>query len=238
MTKKSSLLISYLILMPLIHQLWAQPENPLIPPTVSQDKEANAQISVEPSLQSKADKTKPCFQCNGTNKMKCAVSSCINGQIDCPDTCLKLSTPGWQHLDIPGHSPDELWMKFPDEDGKGYYSWTQKHIGQIVRRQNGKATITEMCPTCQGKAHVMCNTCNGIGVTVCTICDGSGTVPQSWTAFDNPKLKKRPGCFKLKDGNEVIGRKVIETQDSITVRTEKGSVLINKADLAPENPQQ
>lgn len=181
-----------------------------------------------------AEPTKPCFQCKGAGKITCPY--CVKGLMDCPGPCLKASTPGWQHLNVPGHGPEELWMKYPDDTGSGYQAWSQKHIGQVVKRQNGRASITETCPQCKGKAKLTCGTCNGASETVCNICTGTGTVPESWTAFDNPKLKTRPARFKLRDGTEVIGRKVIETTDTLTVRTEKGTVDIKKTDLLPKEP--
>lgn len=198
-------------------------------------------VSAEPASpapQPAAEATKPCFQCKGTGTMKCPVPSCVKGQMDCPGDCLKLSTPGWQHLDVAGHGPDELWMYYPDPDGKGWSAYSQKHTGQVVKRKSsGSGTTISICPVCKGTAHVKCTTCKGAGSFTCTLCSGSGRVPESWTAVDNPKLKNRPTHFKLKDGSEVIGRKVIDDQETITVRTEKGSVSINKADLVPaENP--
>lgn|GEM_PF-3020404 len=239
-TKTLYFLTPYVIAFVLISRIHAEPttqvpqSTPDAPVVVPQGAAAPATAAGEPAPvppKPPAAPTKPCFQCKGVGKTTCPY--CVKGLMDCPAPCLKASTPGWQHLNVPGHKPEELWMKYPDDTGSGYQAWSQDHIGQVVKRKDGRATIVETCPMCKGKAKLTCGTCNGASQMICNICTGTGVVPESWTAFDNPKLKTRPVHFKLRDGTEVIGRKVVESTNSITVRTEKGTVDIKKADLAP-----
>jgi hypothetical protein len=62
-------------------------------------------------------------------------------------------------------------------------------------------------------------------------------VPESWTAFDNPKMKSRPSHFKLKNGTVLVGRKVMAVGSSVTLRTEKGDVKVEAADIVEEEKQ-
>ena len=62
-------------------------------------------------------------------------------------------------------------------------------------------------------------------------------IPDSWSAFDNPRLAHRPDRFVLKDGSVVVGFRVAMTGDRITVRTADGKVEIASADLLREEHQ-
>lgn len=179
------------------------------------------------------EKTKPCFQCKGTGKSKCTVPSCKNGQSDCPGPCLKLSKGSWVHMHVEGHPPEDLWQKFPSADGH-YQAWNQNHVGDVIQMQNGVAVNIGKCRICGGSGHVKCTVCKGAGEITCPICDGKKVVPQSWTAFDNPKLKDRPTRFKLKDGTVIVGRRRVSAGDIVTIRTETGDVNIVAKDIISE----
>ena len=74
----------------------------------------------------------------------------------CPDTCLKASTPGWQHRDAAGHPSKELWMHFrySDSNGSGTVAYSQNHIGEKIGRVNGVPKSLGKCPTCGGTGRV------------------------------------------------------------------------------------
>jgi hypothetical protein len=181
------------------------------------------------------DNAKTCFQCNGAGKSKCAVPSCAGGQMDCPSPCLKLSKGVWKKMNVAGHDPNELWQTFRGKTGTR--SWTQAHVGEVVQMQNGEPENIGKCGVCQGTTKVTCTKCKGTGVTVCSICDGKKTVPASWSVFDNPKLKDRPSRFKLKDGRELVGRKVAVMGDRTRIRTETGDTDVKTADIVSEERQ-
>jgi hypothetical protein len=220
--------------------LWALPicpltaesmEAPAAPTETASPTPATEQAAPAETPVAAEEPVKTCFECNGAKTVRCKASGCIQGQADCPGPCLKLSTPGWQALTIPGSKPGELYMKYPHDDRSGFKAWSQKHIGEVVVKKNGRASSTRKCDICKGKAKLACAACKETGITTCGMCGGSGEVPESWTVIDNPKLKKRPAHFKLKDGTEIIGQKTIESQDDIMVRTENGTVTIKKSDL-------
>lgn len=120
--------------------------------------------------------TKPCATCSGTGGLKCRW--CKEGQVDCPGPCLKLSRGKWQHMDVAGHDPKELWQKF--DYGRGAYkAWSQGHVGEVVVMQNGEPVNTGPCETCNGTTHVPCKNCRGTGKAPCPACRGTGWVPRS-----------------------------------------------------------
>jgi hypothetical protein len=178
-------------------------------------------------------KTKPCFQCKATGISPCLVFGCKDGQVDCPGPCLKLSKGVWQHEDVAGHAPTDLWQRFPRADGT-WHMWNQNHVGDVIQMQNGEPVNIGKCKICGGSGHVKCSVCNGTGKVVCPICDGKKVVPDSWTAFDNPRLKDRPTHFKLKDGRVIIGRVKMTLGTTLTIRTETGSVDIETSDIVSQ----
>ena len=190
-------------------------------------------VSCSKSADATTERTKVCFQCNGTGTMKCPAPGCQNGQVDCPGSCLKLSRGKWIHMDVTGHPPTDLWQKFSNADGT-YTAWNQNHIGQIIQMQNGKAVNVGNCPVCGGTGHVKCSVCKGTGEAVCTLCDGKKVVPESWSAFDNPKMKTRPSHFTLKDGRTIVGRRSMVLGSRVTIRTEHGTIDVDAADIVSE----
>ena len=164
--------------------------------------------------------TKPCFRCNGLGKTKCPVTSCKNGQMDCPGPCLKLSRGSWIHKNVPGHDPKELWQEFKGKDETRY--WNQNHVGEVIQMQNGEAQNIGKCTICGGTTKVKCPTCKGIGEAVCNICDGKKAVPVSWSEFDNPKMKDRPTDIRLKDGRVIRGKIFMAVGGTTTIKTKDG----------------
>src|SRR5436305_1691774 len=78
-----------------------------------------------------------CFACDERGVMACK-AGCAAGQVECPGPCLKLTRGKWEHLEVAGHPPTDLWQKFPDGQG-GWTAWTQGHVGEVIVVQNGKA---------------------------------------------------------------------------------------------------
>ena len=177
------------------------------------------------------EKMKTCFQCNGTGKMKCP--DCRDGEIDCPGKCLKLTQGTWIHMDVAGHPPTDLWQRF--RRANGWTSYNQNHVGHIIEERNGDWVDTGPCPICQGKGKIECPKCKGTGEITCTLCDGKKVVPDSWTTFDNPKLKNRPDHISLKDGRVLFGKKVFVFGTRTTIQTTNGNVEVNTSDIVSES---
>ncbi len=179
-----------------------------------------------------SEKTKPCFQCNGTGTMKCPVPSCRYGKADCPAPCIKLDQGVWaKHPELNRPDPNELMQLITVSGHRVYVS--SHHQGVQYAWVNGNAEM-QTCPVCNGTARVPCTFCKGKGKVTCTICEGKGTVPESWSAFDNPRMQDRPTHYKLKDGKRLVGRKVMQLNTTVVIRTEKGDVKLDTADIIEE----
>lgn len=178
---------------------------------------------------------KICFTCNGAGKMACTAPGCKDGKADCPGPCLKLSTPGWHHMDVAGHPPTDLWQSFRDADGGGGRSWNQNHIGEVIEMQNGKPVNIGKCKVCGGTGKVRCPVCFGGGKVLCQTCEGKKFVPDSWTAFNNPRLKNPPGTIRLRDGRTIFGKIEVRMGSRLTIRTADGSTIeLNASEIVPE----
>ena len=175
-----------------------------------------------------------CFQCKGNGVETCRASGCSGGKVVCPAPCLKLTVGKWEHLEVAGHKPDELWRKFYHPAG-GWQAWNQDHVGEMVELQQDKYVITGKCKTCAGKATVPCLRCKGTARVECSLCDGKKSVPTSWTATDNPKLNNDPDRMKLADGRVINGKIVIQSETKIVVRTRDGKFIdLKPGDILPK----
>ncbi|HET7625827.1 MAG TPA: hypothetical protein VFM25_11240, partial [Verrucomicrobiae bacterium] len=166
------------------------------------------------------EKMKPCFQCHGTGKMKCPSRTCKDGETDCPGPCLKLTKGTWVHMNVAGHPATDVWQKF--RTANGWQAYNQGHVGHVIKMVNGMPTDVGVCPICHGTTKVKCPVCKGTGVVVCDVCEGKKEIPESWSAFDNPKMKDRPSHFKMKDGAILIGRRKMIVGDETAILTETG----------------
>src|SRR6266567_2032440 len=159
------------------------------------------------------EKTKTCFQCNGKAETKCSAPSCLNGQADCPAPCIKLNKGVWSKQ--PNRPDPKETMQLITVGGKRAYV-SSHHPGVIYVRKADGSLDMQTCTVCNGTTKVACAVCKGKGVVACPICAGKKVVPESWTAFDNPKMKSRPSHFKLKNGTVLVGRKVMAVGSSVT----------------------
>jgi hypothetical protein len=180
------------------------------------------------------EKTKTCFQCSGKAETKCSAPSCLNGQADCPAPCIKLNKGVWSKQ--PNRPDPNETMQLITVGGKRAYV-SSHHPGVIYVRKADGSLDMQTCTVCKGTTRVACAVCKGKGLVVCPICTGRKVVPESWTAFDNPKMKSRPSHFKLKNGTVLVGRKVMAVGSSVTLRTEKGDVKVEAADIVEEEKQ-
>ncbi|MGD0253474.1 MAG: hypothetical protein ABSC01_12350 [Verrucomicrobiota bacterium] len=180
---------------------------------------------------------KVCFACDGTGMVKCPAPGCVNGQADCPGSCLKLSRGTWIHMNVPGHGPNELWQKYPDLDGRGgYYAFSQNHLGETIVYQNGRAVSTGRCKICGGTGKVRCEVCKGTGKVVCPICDGKKFIPVAWTPTDNPYFNSQPDVIRLTDGQVILGRVAgVDGDDKIIVTRDKKVLHVKASDILPKS---
>jgi len=77
-------------------------------------------------------------------------------------------------MEVAGHSPKELWRKFPYRlaDESGWKSWNNHHLGEIIENKNGRPTNMGTCPTCGGKTKIPCVACKESGKLACWACNG------------------------------------------------------------------
>ncbi|MDB6122521.1 MAG: hypothetical protein JWQ71_1514 [Pedosphaera sp.] len=183
-----------------------------------------------------AEKTKVCFNCEGTGLAKCAVATCKDGKMDCPGPCMKLSKGVWRHMKVEGHPDTDLWQQFPRKGGST--GWNQHHVGEVIQMQNGEPVNIGACKVCGGTTKVQCTTCKGSGKAACNICDGKKMVPESWSSFDNPKMKNRPNLIHMKDGKTIVGKIVMSGGAKTRIKTEQGDVEVPAEDVVSEEKQQ
>jgi hypothetical protein len=194
-----------------------------------------AETNIVPSSSAATSKTKPCFNCNGTGLAKCPVTTCKDGRMDCPGPCLKPSRGVWRHMHVDGHPDTDLWQTFPTSTGTT--SWNQHHFGEVIQMQNGEPVNIGPCKVCGGSTKVQCTTCKGTGQTTCKICEGKKVVPENWSSFDNPKLKKRPNLIHLKDGKTIVGNIIMSGGSTTRIKTEQGNIDLPATDILSEESQ-
>jgi len=170
---------------------------------------------------SPAGKEQLCFNCAGAGLVPCRALGCVAGKVECPGPCLKLTRGNWVHMNVAGHNANELWIKFPNPDGRTYEAWNQNHAGEVVVYQKGKPVNIGACKVCGGTARVKCPVCQGEGKAACPICKGHKTVPSSWTDTDNPWLNSQPDLVRLKTGRVLLGRVVTNGSD-VLIKTRDG----------------
>lgn len=178
----------------------------------------------------KADE-KTCFACQGEGTIKCL--ACVDGQVECPGTCLRLNRGTWVHMTVAGHPTTDMWQKFYQADGS-YTAYTQGHVGHVIAMQGGKAVDTGICPVCGGKTKVACKACQGTGKQPCPICEGKKFVPLDWSPTNNPWLNRQPDVIRLTDGRILFGKVISTLPESTSIKTRDGKfVHVKTADIVP-----
>lgn len=129
---------------------------------------------------------KPCETCKGTGGIgPCPTKGCVEGKIDCPGPCLKLSRGVWKDKDGLKVQTFQL--------GGGKYMWiSEHHLGEVWVQEKGEMVSKGQCtvcngttkvddPACKGKGHKLCPDCKGNGVTgpACTTCTNGQTKCQT-----------------------------------------------------------
>lgn len=175
----------------------------------------------------------PCFACEGKGMVACR-AGCVAGQAECPGACLRLSRGKWEHLEVAGHPPTDLWQKFPDGPD-GWTAWTQGHVGEVIVVQNGKAANLGKCKQCGGATKIQCSVCGGKGQQVCEYCTGTKLVPIDWKPNDNPVLNRQPDLIRLKDGRALLGRVAMRSGTKYTIKTRDGKLVnIDASEIVPK----
>jgi hypothetical protein len=164
---------------------------------------------------------KVCFQCGGSDKAVCLTPGCKDGWVECPGPCLKLSRGTWEHMHVDGHPDTDVWQSFHQVNGTST-SWNQNHVGDVIEMRAGMAVNIGKCTVCGGKGKVKCSVCDGTGRVACPICEGKGFVPETWTAFSNPKQKNPPNLIQLKDGRKIYAKIETRIGSRVYIRTESG----------------
>ena len=178
---------------------------------------------------------KVCFACKGEGMVACRVPGCVNGQVDCPGPCLKLSKGIWTHTDIDGKPSDVLWQYFNSPDGHWTIGWSEHHLGDVIVIQDGKPALIGKCKICGGTTKVTCSVCKGTGKVTCPICNGKKFIPVAWTPTDNPWFNSQPDVIRLADGQVILGRLAAEVGDDRTIVTRDKKILHVKAsDILPK----
>ena len=109
-----------------------------------------------------------CVACTGTGSVKCTQKGCVNGKSDCTGNCLKLSEGEW----VPGDG-GKRWRKFTNPDGRGWATWSDAHLGQVVEVENGKYVNKGVCQLCKGTTKIDCPLCQTKGFITCPTCKGT-----------------------------------------------------------------
>jgi hypothetical protein len=184
--------------------------------------------------------TETCSRCDGNGFVKC--SACENGEVDCPGKCLKLSKGKWEHMDVPGHDPNELWQKFRGSRGTG--AWTTAHVGEVIEVRNGMPENIGKCPICGGRTKVSCKVCQGTGRITCPVCRGNKVVasravvsarvapsalprvtatPQQTRQSAPIPIKSK--LIRLVDGRSLVGRITVSDPEVSWIRTDDGKTI-------------
>ena len=216
--------------------LFAGCEKPADTPQSQVNAPTNSAPPASEVMASPGPDEKVCFECKGQGTVPCRVPGCVNGQVDCPGPCLKLSKGAWIHMTVAGHDPSELWQKFPNENGQGgYQAWNQYHVGEAIVYQNGVAMNIGKCTVCGGTGKVKCDVCKGTGKTTCPICNGKKFIPVAWTPTDNPWFNSQFDMIRLVDGRVIQGRVAASVGDDRTIITrDKKNLHVKASDILPK----
>lgn len=125
---------------------------------------------------------KPCEKCDGKGTIgKCRTPRCVDGQIPCPNTCLK-PTDFTGAKDADG----KRWKNFRAKNGD-QKKWSDDHIGELITFEDGTPQNKGKCPRCDGKSVIADPACKGKGQQPCGICKGAGVLGPDCSACDAGK---------------------------------------------------
>jgi hypothetical protein len=137
-------------------------------------------------------------------------------------------------MQVAGHSPNDLWQKFPDGPGQST-AWNQGHVGEVIVVQNGKAANIGKCQRCGGSAKIQCPVCGGKGQQVCEYCQGTKLVPIDWKPTANPVFDRQPDLIRLKDGRALLGRVAMRSGTKYTIKTRDGKLVsVDASEIIPK----
>ncbi len=177
---------------------------------------------------------KVCFACKGEGTVRCLVPGCVDGQVDCPGPCLKLSKGVWTRTDIDGKPSDVLWQYFNSPDGRLTMGWSEHHLGEVIVFKDGQFTDIGKCKICGGTGKVRCEVCKGTGRVTCPVCNGKRFILVAWTPTDNPYFNRQPDIIRFADGRVVLGRVAATVGDDLTIVTRDKKILhVKAADILP-----
>lgn len=139
-------------------------------------------------------------------------------------------------MNVAGHPATDLWQQFPTKTGST--GWNQHHVGEVIQMQNGEPVNIGACKVCGGQTKVQCTTCKGTGKAPCNICEGKKVVPESWSNFDNPKMKNRPNLIHMKDGKTITGKIIMSGGSKTRIKTADGDIDVPAGDVVSEEKQE
>jgi len=198
---------------------------------------SNSEPAKLPTVDASGRPLQKCLKCQGTGLIRCTVSKCKDGQVDCPGKCLKPSIGIWEHMNVPGHDPKELWQKFTGS--QGWRAWTTAHVGEVIEIRNGRPENIGKCPTCGGKAKVSCKVCKGTGTITCPVCHGNKVVPVRVVSSAMPQITAtrqpthsgnqpapvKPKIIRLMDGRTITGQITVSDPEVSWIRTSDGKTF-------------
>ncbi|MDZ4816020.1 MAG: hypothetical protein SGI71_07110 [Verrucomicrobiota bacterium] len=119
----------------------------------------------EPEQANAAPTDYPCNVCVGKGSGKCQAHGCVEGKLECTDPCIKPNKGKWEHLEVAGHDPKELWQKFYNKGSTTLYrGWNQGHYGELINYDASGAPVNAgKRPKCSGSMKVACQACEGKG---------------------------------------------------------------------------
>jgi hypothetical protein len=138
-----------------------------------------------------------CATCQGAQTVACKTPRCKDGVIPCPAPCLKPTEGNW----VKKKEDGLRWRSFPVK-GKGTFSISERHFGEILDLSSG-SPVTTACvvcnktgaikdPNCSGTGLMPCpedlartdapdcEACKGTGKTECKTCEGYGLAAKGW----------------------------------------------------------
>jgi hypothetical protein len=132
-----------------------------------------------------AKQHKECATCKGTGSAgPCPTKGCVDGKIECPAPCLKLSKGQWKL-----HPDDGLrWLELKGRRGSaGFIS--ERHVGELIVIENDRPVFKGACPTCKGKGKVDDPVCKGKGHKSCPDCHGLGFTGPACPTCDHGQVQ-------------------------------------------------